>query len=279
MRDVVNARRLARSCGAIVATESPTRRDVKRLQNYVSVLRQYVDNLQRMQMDGERILEMENHELVELSQKLVIFETFVKEHQYALQKGEARPEAPPLTRQASEQRLRERVSSMNNDTGSPKPIENADLTSHLRNEYTEQTAPAQYHEQREELLGRTEAPPSSFADFMAGHGTSANAVEDQLRQMEEEQELLKDDVSKMVGNLRHRLLGINDNLQTDKRNIDMVSDRADKSLDTLSAMTQRLNITLATSSYNCKMCTVGVFIVLALWVFAYLVMRIFPKVK
>ncbi|GBG32012.1 Hypothetical Protein FCC1311_082372 [Hondaea fermentalgiana] len=326
MRDAVNARRLARACAAIVGTAQPTRRDAKRLKSYLEVLRAHVDTLQRAQSaaneeghdesEAVTLSGMEIDELAELTQKLALFESFVQDHVHVLRRGEALPEAPPLERQASQERERlsrartasqedtrfgdkdpqdniinsNSSSSSSSSYNSVKPQDATDLHEKSFHPPPPPTPPPQAagldpgpsaprdHEQElEELLGR--APPSSFADFMAGNGAGSHAVEDQLRQMEVEQETLKDDVSEMVGSIRQRLLGINEDLQTDKQKLDMVEERADRSLDMLGTMSKRLNITMASSSYNCKMCALGVIIVLALWVFAYLVMRIFPKVK
>jgi len=102
-------------------------------------------------------------------------------------------------------------------------------------------------------------------------------MKEQLEHMKEEQERLKNDLSDMVGTLKRRALGINENIQNDTAQIENVNKKADENLTYLSKMSTRLNITINSSSLNCKLFAIGVVIVLALWVLAYLIMRIFPK--
>lgn len=117
---------------------------------------------------------------------------------------------------------------------------------------------------------------SSFHSFM---NQGELGISKQLELMEDEQTKLKDNLDSLVGTLKQRVHAVNAKITTDTHKIDLVSRKAEQNLSKVITMRERLGDTLSSTSMNCKMCTAGIFLVVGLWMLAYVVMRLFPKVK
>jgi hypothetical protein len=110
-------------------------------------------------------------------------------------------------------------------------------------------------------------------------GTAAKLLQEQLERDRLEKQEWESKLAGMISQLKHKVIETNDKLREDSAFIDMHAEKMSKNLDFLQGISKRLNVSLNNTTFSCRQCTAGTALVLALWVLAYLVMRIFPKVR
>jgi hypothetical protein len=108
-----------------------------------------------------------------------------------------------------------------------------------------------------------------------GHKTMAQ----QLGHLEREKDKVISDLLVIVSNFKRRMIHVHEMIQKSNLSIDSAGKKVNENRSFVNKLNHSLDNTISSSTYSCKIYTLGLGIVFALWFFAYLVIRLFPKVK
>lgn len=91
---------------------------------------------------------------------------------------------------------------------------------------------------------------------------------------ETDEDILKD-IDRMTNELKYRLTNINEQLIRDNAQLDSTLVRGEKNLDKIGKMNVNLNDALA--EHKITWCPWWIWVTVLLWIFTYIIIRVFPK--
>jgi len=120
---------------------------------------------------------------------------------------------------------------------------------------------------REELFG------SRVDGGLNGLGNGEKSLEDTIKYEKNLQDDLMEDISNVMGSMKTRLLGLNENLKLDTKKLENVQDAFDKNLDTTVTMQKRLDVAIASTTSSCR----SLVFIFVSFLLAVLLIKFLPK--